>query len=60
MKAILIWLVFCSFPLPLSGRLATAAPADPEATTGYRILARQCSLPAGRQHRSAHFDHADV
>ena len=48
MKAILIWLVFC-FVLPLSGGLAAAAPADPEATDAYLILgyAGAQSVPQG-------------
>ena len=48
MKAILICLV-CCLMLPLSGRMAAAAPADPEATAAYQILgyAGAQSVPQG-------------
>ena len=48
MKAILICLV-CCLMLPLSGRMAAAAPADPEAAAAFQILgyAGAQSVPQG-------------
>ena len=57
MKAILICLAFC-LVLPLSGRLAVAAPVEPEITAAYsdsRLRRRSVRAP-GRQHHFTRFD----